>query len=229
MTSRTADAWTVIRAGPTTLHGVSPDEERLTLVYAAYAPRVWAYARRHAQEHECDDVVAETFAIAWRKIDRVPEQPLPWLLVVARNVLANRRRTADRADRVWFEAVRTLWAPIASPEHDVAERDAMLRALRTCTRVEREALLLVAWEGLTPTQAAAVAGCSARAFTVRLHRARQRISSAVQAERGAQAAVSPFGRAGPAEGRPASARSTSIMPPPRGTPVGAGVPEGPQR
>ena len=168
----------MILAGLATLPGMNTDDaerHRLEAAFTAYAPRVWGYARRHAEHNECDDVVAETFAIAWRRIDRMPSEPLPWLLVVARNVLANRRRTAERADRLWFAAVRELWQHVDSPEEGVAERDSFLRALEACTRVEREALLLVAWEGLTPGQAAAVAGCSTRAFTVRLHRARRRI------------------------------------------------------
>ena len=170
----------MILAGVATFPGVTTSttqaQARLTAAFTAYAPRVWAYARRHTEAHECDDVVAETFAIAWRRLDRMPAEPLPWLLVVARNVLANRRRTAARADRLWFAAVHELWRDVGSPEDAVAERDALLAALARCTRVEREALLLVAWEGLTPAQGAAVAGCSTRAFTVRLHRARRRLA-----------------------------------------------------
>ena len=44
---------------------------------------------------------------------------------------------------------------------------------------QREALLLIAWEGLSVSEAAVVVGCSRGAFAVRLHRARRRLSVAL--------------------------------------------------
>jgi RNA polymerase sigma-70 factor (ECF subfamily) len=38
--------------------------------------------------------LAETFLVAWRRLDDVPDDPLPWLYRVARRVLANQRRSA---------------------------------------------------------------------------------------------------------------------------------------
>lgn len=52
----------------------------------------------------------------------------------------------------------------------------MVQALGELTELEREALLLVAWDGLEPFDAAQVAGCSADAFEVRLVRARARLT-----------------------------------------------------
>lgn len=158
-------------------------DEQLSALFRQHAPRVRAYARRHVEPSQCDDVVSETFLVAWRRPEQVPDEPLPWLLVVARNVIANQRRTARRADQVWFAAVRQGWTSTApSADEAVHERDSVLRALEQCTRAEREALLLTAWDGLPPAEAAAVAGCSVRAFTVRLHRARARLRAAHAAE-----------------------------------------------
>ncbi len=56
----------------------------------------------------------------------------------------------------------------------------MIAALADLTDLEREALLMVAWDGLTNTQAAQVAKCSVRAFEVRLSRARARLSRTMQ-------------------------------------------------
>ena len=47
-----------------------------------------AYVRRRAPQDAVDDTVGETFLVAWRRLERVPTQELPWLLAVARNVLA---------------------------------------------------------------------------------------------------------------------------------------------
>ena len=155
-------------------------------LYRTCAPRVFAYVRRHVPPADCDDVVAEVFVVAWRRRLTVPPDPLPWLIVVARNVLRGRRRLAVRADNVWWEAVRSLAAPAysASPEASIDEREALLEGLARCSRAEREALLLVAWDGLTAAQAADVAGCSTRAFTVRLSRARARLNAGSSAVSG---------------------------------------------
>lgn len=149
----------------------------LEALFRAHADRVYAYARRHVGPDAADDVVSETFLVAWRRRSELPENPLPWLLVVARNLIAHHRRSRARSDRFWASAVRELWEIPVGPAADaeVQERDACLRALARCTPAEREALLLVAWDGLTPTEAARVAGCSVRAFTVRLSRGRARL------------------------------------------------------
>ena len=175
----------VIRGPGRTYQGVTNQPDRSDLagaLFREHSARVYAYARRHVDEADCDDVVSETFVVAVRRPERVPAEPLPWLLVVARNVIANQRRTSARADVLWFSAVRAFWssATTSSPEDAVTERERMLAALATCTRAEREALLLVAWDGLSPGQAADVAGCSVRAFTVRLHRARRRLGAAME-------------------------------------------------
>ena len=48
-------------------------------LYEQFAGRVLAYARRHANRDDAEDVVAETFHVAWRRRDVVPDEPLPWL------------------------------------------------------------------------------------------------------------------------------------------------------
>lgn len=75
------------------------DTERFVELFDAYSARVNAYVRRHCEWSVVDDVVSETFLVAWRRLDRIPDEPLPWLLVVARNTLANERRTFARHDR----------------------------------------------------------------------------------------------------------------------------------
>ncbi|QKE82516.1 RNA polymerase sigma factor [Arthrobacter sp. NEB 688] len=160
--------------------------DRFEELFRSSAPVVRRYLRRHVEPDAVDDVLAETFALAWRRLDRVPEAPLPWLLVVARNMTHRYRRSRRRAEALWFEAVRTDWhRPQASPEDGVLRRDDALVAFEQCSDLEREALLLIAWDGLSHTDAARVAGCSTRAFTVRLSRARARFDRALAAEEAA--------------------------------------------
>jgi RNA polymerase sigma factor (sigma-70 family) len=124
-----------------------------------------------------DDVVAETFLVAWRRLGDVPEDdPVPWLLAVARNTWLNQRR----ADRRRWAFVRRLPPPGVIPPPaepaDPSDGAGVRAALARLTESDREILCLVAWDGLTSAQAGKVLGCSAGTFRVRLHRARQRLA-----------------------------------------------------
>jgi RNA polymerase sigma factor (sigma-70 family) len=155
--------------------------ERFDVLFDEYSPRVYAYVRRHGERPAVDDIVSETFLVAWRRLGDVPDDPLPWLLVVARNTLANQRRTFARHDRVQLEtsALERLASSDRPVDEHVIDRSTMLGALASLNPTEREALLLIAWDGLSPAEAADVSGCSTRTFTVRLHRARRRLARAI--------------------------------------------------
>jgi RNA polymerase sigma factor (sigma-70 family) len=134
---------------------------------------VTAYARRRGSR-DPDGVAAEAMTIAWRRLDDVPaDDPLPWLYGTARNlVLAEARRTAPSA---------TATAYGKHVDQPPVELDPTLeRALRGLSQLDREALLLVAWEDLTPGQAANALGISPVAFRVRLLRARRRLQASLQ-------------------------------------------------
>jgi RNA polymerase sigma-70 factor, ECF subfamily len=158
------------------------DTDRFVAMFDRFSRRVYAYVRRHADLSVVDDIVSETFLVAWRRLDKVPDEPLPWLLVVARNSLANQRRTLARHDGVALESDALDRLVSAEPAVDdvVIGRQTMVRALQSLTPDEREALLLIAWDGLTPAEAGEVAGCSDRTFRVRLHRARQGLARAIE-------------------------------------------------
>jgi RNA polymerase sigma-70 factor (ECF subfamily) len=157
------------------------DVERFTALFDTYRPRVLAYARRHVGMDEVEDVVSETFLIAWRGLRDLPDEPLPWLLVVARNLVANHRRKLVRHERLAVElaALRRVLPPGPPVDEGIVARGDLLRALASLSNLEREALLLTGWDGLNDVQAARVCGCSARAFRVRLHRARKRLERAM--------------------------------------------------
>jgi RNA polymerase sigma-70 factor (ECF subfamily) len=135
-------------------------------------PRVLGYALRRTDPEEARDVVAETFTIAWRRLDRIPEgyDALPWLLVTARNVVSNRRRAVRPS------AVTGPVAVERDHAEDVVATLSLVAAFNRLGERDRETLALVAWDGLDPRDAARVAGCSAATFSVRLHRARRRLS-----------------------------------------------------
>lgn len=146
---------------------------RLETLFHEHADAVHAYARRRIDAASADDTVSEVFAIAWRRLEEVPDAALPWLLGCARRVLANQRRGERRAG-----ALRSRLAARRPPALATDVGDGLLRqALNELRGRDREVILLTAWEGLTPAEAAAVLGCSRDALAVRRHRARKRLEA----------------------------------------------------
>jgi RNA polymerase sigma-70 factor (ECF subfamily) len=141
--------------------------------FTAYWDPVCRYAARRVAPEAVQDVVAETFVVAWRRFDTLSGEPLPWLLGIARRVASNHRRAGARrsalVDRLKGADVPT-WSEPANIDSELGAALACLGAL------DREALLLVAWEGLDHQDAASVMGCSTGAFSVRLHRARRKLA-----------------------------------------------------
>lgn len=161
---------------------MGPDDDArraFDALWSAHADAVFGYARRRAEEEPAREALTDTFTVAWRRLSEVPPDALPWLLGVCRKVLANQRR-GDGRRRDLMARLRGL-APEALPDMAEASADAeqVRAAFRSMSRSDREALSLVAWDDLTPAEAAAVCGCSASAFTTRLHRARGRLAAAL--------------------------------------------------
>jgi RNA polymerase sigma-70 factor (ECF subfamily) len=146
----------------------------LAALFEAHFEPLLAYARRRTpQLSDAEDLVAETFSVAWRRLDRLPrahEQQLPWLYGVARRLLANQRRGAARRLRLLDRLRSTVAAPPAG--HPAPGIIATLAAL---PERDQELLRLIAWEGLTHAEAALVLGISPNAVAIRLHRARERL------------------------------------------------------
>ncbi|MER6912037.1 sigma-70 family RNA polymerase sigma factor [Streptomyces sp. NPDC000594] len=178
---------------------MADEADRFTTMYDACRGRVWAYVVSRAGRQVADEVVSETFTIAWRRRADLPPAPLPWLLGVARNVLRDTVRAEVRREslaaefRDWTE--RSDHDSAADIADDVADRNALLTALATLPDEDREILVLTAWHGLRPADAAKVVGCSAATLRVRLHRARRRLTRAA----GAGTGTAPADRPAPAE------------------------------
>jgi RNA polymerase sigma-70 factor (ECF subfamily) len=151
---------------------------RLERLYEAHAGSVRGYLRQRTDATTADDLLSDVFVVAWRRLEQIPPEPLPWLLVCARNLLANShrgdRRRAALLSRLSDPAVRsTIYV-----EDDVGR---LAEAFARLSERDREALLLIAWDALSPEEAAAVLGCSRRAFAMRLHRARKRLAATLSA------------------------------------------------
>jgi RNA polymerase sigma factor (sigma-70 family) len=154
------------------------DAQRFSALWDAHAHRIQAYVLRRVDRDTAQEVVAETFLVAWRRLADVPGDPMPWLLVVASNTLRNHRRSLYRARQLHGVLATLAPPPPDDPAAAVAERQDLLRGLAELSTADREAVLLVAWDGLTTAQAAEVLGCSPAAFKMRLSRARRRLDHA---------------------------------------------------
>jgi RNA polymerase sigma factor (sigma-70 family) len=160
---------------------IDGESSRFTRLYKELYPRVLAYAMRRAAPDVAREATDETFLVAWRRRDAIPaEAALPWLLVVARNILSDQHRRGRRQDALALEIARAAAMSEPGLETAVVERIAVLSALAQLSSKDREVLILTVWDGLSNRDAAAVLGCSAATFAVRLYRARRRLADALE-------------------------------------------------
>jgi RNA polymerase sigma factor (sigma-70 family) len=167
------------------MNGVMDAEARFRALFEETYPAVARYARHRGMARpDVDDLVAATYEVAWRKLGAVPagDGAVPWLLTVAHNHLRNHRRRLAR-DRALVERLPPPQdVPPPSEPTALGWRE-IRRALDALTDDDRELVLLVAWDGLSPAQAASVLGLTPAAARTRLHRARARLADLLGVER----------------------------------------------
>jgi RNA polymerase sigma-70 factor (ECF subfamily) len=150
---------------------------RFEQLFRDHYSRVLSYTKRRMPPSVADDTVAETFLIAWRRLESIPRDELPWLLGVARRVHANQRRLDVTRERA---ANRLAAEPVPDEVPDAALDPELGRAFSQLAERDQELLRLIAWEGMRPAEAGRVLGWSAVRARVRLHRARARLQSLLQ-------------------------------------------------
>src|SRR5262245_55496967 len=155
----------------------SSRRERFEALFGAHYREVHRYALRRVEPVIAEEIANETFLVAWRRLEGVPDPALPWLYATAANVLANHRRAAARHARRERAAAGEPPPVGRDPAERFAERDAALRAFLALGEKDREALRLVAWERLSLADAARAAVVSRAAFAMRVHRARKRLAA----------------------------------------------------
>lgn len=156
-------------------------EGEFTAAYRDAYPYVLRFVRRRVEANVVDDVVADVFTVAWRRWGSAPAEVRPWLFGIAHRVIAQDRRTRHRRSALQLRVGSDL--AHRAPGQFADSADATLDVRQAWARLglkDREAITLVAWDGLTGDQAARVLGVTRSAFAVRLSRARRRLRAAMQ-------------------------------------------------
>ena len=151
-------------------------EERFNGLHEQHFEAIRRYAYRRSPAL-ADDIVAETFLVAWRRIDAVPDDARPWLFGVARNVRLNLQRSSRRQ----LALTERLTGEIAAsaPADGVAVDDAIAGALAGLSERDREILLLHAWGELSYEEIADALEIPVGTVRSRLSRARASLQAAL--------------------------------------------------
>lgn len=158
-----------------------PDRAFESLFEANYTD-LYRYAiRRCPTREDAEDLVAETFAVAWRRLAELPagDAARLWLFGTARLLRMNQLRSTTRR-RALLDRLRTV---VSRPYRSWGlpiETTPVGQALAALGDADREVLLLVAWEGLTAVEISTVLEITPAAARKRLERARARFREALQ-------------------------------------------------
>ena len=152
-------------------------------LFDRYGRLIYDYAARRLGGHAADDIVGETFFVAFRRRGSYDmTQPLarPWLYGIATNLIAKHRRTEERHYRMLR---RTGADPLPEPLADTVVRRVTAQAqdrklagaLASLHRRDRDVLLLIAWADLTYEETAVALGIPVGTVRSRLNRTRRKI------------------------------------------------------
>jgi RNA polymerase sigma-70 factor (ECF subfamily) len=165
---------------PETERLVSASLQHFEVLYRSCYQAIYAYVWRRVDgcRDDVPDIVAEIFTVAWRRLDAMPSPPRDrlWLYGVARRVVLDQQRRTVRKLRLesW------LRVNARAEQHGHVPDPAHLRLREAVDRLpplDREALRLVAWDGLSHAEAAEVLGCTVNAVALRVHKAKARLKA----------------------------------------------------
>jgi RNA polymerase sigma factor (sigma-70 family) len=161
--------------------------EQFAALFRRCAPEIRRYVTRRLGANAAEDVVAETFLVAFRQrsgYDTTRADARPWLYGIATNLVGRHRRSETRLLRA---LARTGRDPVTEPFTDRVDAQVsagaagrlLAAALAKLPPQHRDTLLLVAWGELTYEQAALALGVPAGTVRSRVSRARRAIRRAL--------------------------------------------------
>jgi RNA polymerase sigma-70 factor (ECF subfamily) len=163
------------------------DPEAFARLFDRYAAEIHRYAARRLGTELADDVMAETFTVAFQRRDRydlAQVEAIPWLYGIATNLIREHRRAEERGYRAHARAAAE---PAYNADLDRADsrvtaeaaRDRLVAALADLSAGDRDVLLLVVWGQLAHDEVASALGIPVGTVGSRLHRARKRLRAAL--------------------------------------------------
>jgi RNA polymerase sigma-70 factor (ECF subfamily) len=152
------------------------DDSRFVEIYKSHYRSIYAYLRRRLAADLVDDAVAETFLVAWRKVNLIPlgEQTLPWLYGVAHRVVMHQWRGSQRSGRL-HERLNSLRVEAPTPPEELivssSDSHQVLVAASKLKATDQEILRLSIWEGLSHEDIASALDLKTAAVRQRFSRA----------------------------------------------------------
>ncbi|MEU4420830.1 RNA polymerase sigma factor [Actinoplanes sp. NPDC024001] len=176
-----------VRTDAELIAGARQAPECFATVFDRHYGRIYAYAARRLGRDLAEDVASETFTVAFSRIggyDTARPDAAPWLYGIASNLIARHGRAESRRYRALArlapeEAVNGHDDAVAGRLDAATQRGRLAAALARLSGGERDALLLVAWAGLSQLEVAAALDVAAGTVRSRLHRARQEMRTAL--------------------------------------------------
>jgi RNA polymerase sigma-70 factor (ECF subfamily) len=157
---------------------------RFEALYLEHYRSIYGYVLRRVPGSaiECDDLVSDIFAVAWRRLDAVPPAPEErlWLFGVARRRLLELYRSNSSRRRLLSRLTAQPYSEVPAPSLPDPVHAQLHKALDELRPLDRETLLLVVWDGLSHAEAAAVLGCSVNAVALRIRRAKARLRGVLE-------------------------------------------------
>lgn len=158
------------------VESVAPDRrQRFDEMFELHHRDVVRYCVRRLGASDGQDVAAEVFVVAWRRLDEVPDGDATrvWLLAVAYRAVGNEYRSRARRGRL--VARLSGMRGHDHPPLEVGEAAEVAAALEAMRPRDREVLRMVAWDELSRSEIARVLGIAENAVDQRLFRARARL------------------------------------------------------
>ena len=167
---------------------------RFAASYQRHQSAVHGYLRRRVGPADAEDLLAQVFVVAWRRVEDLPAAPADrlWLFGIARRVVADHRRSTLRRHRL-RERLAAEAAPASTPSEFGDLRRRVDAALKRLSDADRQVLGLLLWDDRSLAEAAELLACSLSAVESRYRRARSRFRDAYLAA-GNRTPAAPPGR-----------------------------------
>jgi RNA polymerase sigma-70 factor (ECF subfamily) len=153
---------------------------RFEKIYRDHYDAIWRYVQFKGVGLDVEEIVADVFTTAWRKLKDIPEEKAgAWLYAVTRNKIGDAMR--DKARRIPMTLTRDEVHDVQvvdDPANAVLEQltfEGVLNALDN--DLDREILYLIVHDDLSPTDVAQILGLKRTAVSMRIRRLNDKLAA----------------------------------------------------